>query len=292
MNFKRLETFLWVATLGSFHKAAKRLHTTQPAISTRIAALEEELNVKLFDRDRGGIVLTTKGQELLPYAEKIVFLSGQLRKKADESVSLSGLLRLGVSETIVHTWLPQFLRRLYEQLPNLDVELTVDVTANLRKELLDRSIDLAFLMGPVSEYSIVNHDLCVFPLVWAASPKLSVPCRRVALEELIKWPVLTYARNTKPYSEISMKLRELETPPARIFSSSSLAASIRMTLDGYGLGTLPRDVIKKELKEQKLIELDASWVPSDLRFTASHPSVPHNPIVERATEIAIEAAEV
>lgn len=90
MNFKRLETFIWVATLGSFRKAAEHQHTTQPAISNRIAALEDELGVRLFERESGHSKLTSKGQELLPYAEKIVFMAQQLRKRADRGASLSG----------------------------------------------------------------------------------------------------------------------------------------------------------------------------------------------------------
>jgi DNA-binding transcriptional LysR family regulator len=85
MNFKRLETFVWVATLGSFRKAAERQYTTQPAISSRIAALEEELGAKLFVP--GPVALTAKGKELLPYAEKIIFMSEQLRKRANLSLS-------------------------------------------------------------------------------------------------------------------------------------------------------------------------------------------------------------
>jgi DNA-binding transcriptional LysR family regulator len=89
MNFKRLETFVWVATLGSFRKAAERQYTTQPAISSRIAALEEELGAKLFVREvgPGPVALTAKGKELLPYAEKIIFMSEQLRKRANLSLS-------------------------------------------------------------------------------------------------------------------------------------------------------------------------------------------------------------
>lgn len=72
MNYKRLETFVWVASLGNFRKAAERLHTTQPAISARISGLEAELGVKLFEREGGSspIMLTSKGKELLPYVEK------------------------------------------------------------------------------------------------------------------------------------------------------------------------------------------------------------------------------
>ena len=83
MNFKRLETFVWVATLGSFRKAAERQYTTQPAISSRIQALEEELGVKLFERDGGPgpVALTAKRKELLPYAEKLIFMATHSRGK-------------------------------------------------------------------------------------------------------------------------------------------------------------------------------------------------------------------
>ena len=79
MNYKRLETFVWVASLGNFRKAAERLHTTQPAISARISGLEAELGVKLFEREGGSspIALTSKGKELLPYVEKILYQTDQ-----------------------------------------------------------------------------------------------------------------------------------------------------------------------------------------------------------------------
>ncbi len=287
MNFKRLETFIWVATLGSFRKAAERLYTTQPAISTRIAALEEELGVQLFERESGKTLLTSKGQELLPFAEKIVFMSEQLRKRADRVALLSGILRLGVSETIVHSWLPQFFRELHKAVPNLDVEITVDVTSNLRTGLMDRSLDLAFLMGPVSEPKMENRELCSFPLMWVASPDLKLPNRRLDLEELAEWPIVTYARNTKPFAEISQKFSQLDELPARFYSSSSLAACRRLTIDGIGVSTLPLSVIADELKSGQLVRLDTAWTPSQLEFTASYPNVPFNPVAELAANLAV-----
>lgn len=291
MNFKRLETFIWVATLGSFRKAAERLYTTQPAISTRIAALEEELGVQLFERESGKTLLTSKGQELLPFAEKIVFMSEQLRKRADRVALLSGILRLGVSETIVHSWLPQFFRDLHKAVPNLDVEITVDVTSNLRTGLMGRSLDLAFLMGPVSEPKIENRALCSFPLLWVASPNLNLPDRRLELEELAAWPIVTYARNTKPFAEISQKFSQLDELPARFYSSSSLAACRRLTIDGIGVSTLPLSVIADELRSGQLVQLDTAWTPSQLEFTASYPSVPFNPVAELAANLAVGVSE-
>ena len=95
MNFKHIETFFWVAKLRSFSKTAEQQFTTQPAISSRIAAFEKELGVKLFEREGNNTVrLTPKGRELLPYAEKIMFLSKELANTANKSASFSGLLRI------------------------------------------------------------------------------------------------------------------------------------------------------------------------------------------------------
>ncbi len=292
MNYKRLETFVWVASLGSFRKAAERQFTTQPAISARISALEEELGVRLFEREGGPgpVTLTAKGLELLPYAEKIIFMSEQLRKRADPTQALSGVLRLGVSETMVHTWLPDFLGRLHTDMPNLNVELTVDTTNNLRQELLSRSLDLGFFMGPVSDPAIINHDLCTFPLTWVASPELGLPDKLLYPEDLARWPIITYARNTRPNTEIRLKFRELEGQPARFFASSSLAACRQLALGAVGISTLPYVMIARELEEGSLIEVNASWTPSKLRFTASWHAEPFSGLVEVVAELAVKVA--
>ena len=227
-SLRQLETFVWVAALGNFRKAAQQLNTTQPTISTRIAGLENQLRVKLFERDTGSVRLTSKGQELLPYAEKVLRMADLLRERTENDSALSGVLRLGVSETIVHTLLPTFLSELHDLYPNIDVEITVDVTINLRNELVSRNLDLAFLMGPISEYRIDNIDLASFPLVWAASPLLGIDVTRpLTMDELVKYPILTYVRITRPHVEIESYLRNHCELPARIFPSSSLAACLQ-----------------------------------------------------------------
>ena len=70
MNLRQLEAYLWVARLGSFSKTAERLFTTQPAISSRIGNLEDELQVRLFERDGSRVRLTAAGRGLMRYAEE------------------------------------------------------------------------------------------------------------------------------------------------------------------------------------------------------------------------------
>ena len=72
INLKQLEAFVWVADLGSFRKAADRLNTTQPNVSSRIALLEGAMKRKLMERDAGSVRLTSKGIQMLDYARKVL----------------------------------------------------------------------------------------------------------------------------------------------------------------------------------------------------------------------------
>ncbi len=292
MNINNLKTYVWVASLGSFRKAAEILHTTQPAVSNRIASLESELGVILFERVPGPapIALTAKGVELLPFAEKILLLQEEIKQRGMNKNKDSGIIRIGVSETIVHSWLPAFLQTLNIEMPNLEVELTVDVTTELSKALAARTIDLAFLMGPVLEPTTVNLALCNFPLVWVAGAGLDIPDRRLELDELTQWPILTYARNTKPFREIKDRFREESSKSVRFISSSSLAACFRLAVDNVGVATLPKSMVQQALAHQVVKALDVAWTPTELNFTATYLASPYNSLVESSARLAVRTA--
>ncbi|MBE7637205.1 LysR family transcriptional regulator [Sneathiella sp. P13V-1] len=289
MNLKQLETFVWVSTLGSFRKAAKKLNTSQPAISSRIVALEETLGVELFRRHAGSFELTAKGVELLPQAQKLILQAERFKEKACESNALSGILRLGASETIVHTWLSDFLNKAHKQFPNVNIEVSVDVTANMRNELVARSLDLAFLMGPISEYSIHNEELKSFELKWVCSSDFDIS-DIVSIEEMFAHPIMTYARNTRPFAEVQAFARGIDIENLRLFPSTSLAAIMRMTLDGLGIAMLPTTMVEEEIAKGRLKVIESNWQPSNLEFTASYSREPFNPIVEKMAELAITTA--
>ena len=95
-DFKAIETFMWVVTLGSFRGAAQKLNTTQPAISQRIAQLEREVGVKLLQRDRRMVLPTPSGRQLMVYAEKLIGLRSEMLAAVGDS------LGLGTDKLTVH----------------------------------------------------------------------------------------------------------------------------------------------------------------------------------------------
>jgi len=288
LNLEQLRTFQSVVRLGGVRKAADALHLTQPAVTARIRNLEETLQCALFDRVGGGMQLTKRGELLLSYAEKFEHLSQMVAKDVVDPEGIEGRLRLGVSETIAQCWLPDLVARLHRLYPKLEIELNVEISINLRSALLKRELDLAVLLGPISEYSIDNVVLPGFELAWYRSASGPDTVNDAAL---LRRPVLSYARNTRPYRELKDMLLARVGPDTRIFPCSSLSACFRLVEADLGVAALPRALGTPYVQQGQIREFSPGWVPSPLVFTASYLGDPRSNIVESAAEVALEIAQ-
>ena len=286
INLKQLEAFVWVSDLGSFRKAAERLNTTQPNISTRISTLEKTLNVQLFERDTGVVHLTVQGKRLLTHARKVLKAREKLIEAADQTHLFNDVLRLGVTELVVRTWLREFMKAFKLQYPNIIVELTVDLSTNLEKDLMDRSIDLAFQNGPFDYKLTGSRALGVYPLIWIASPDTKLKSKtRLSLEQLVEFPILTNSRGTHPYDQIQSHFAKHRDIAVRLVTSSNLTSCIHMAVDSYGIASVPHAMVINELKNKELIRLNYSWTPNSLEFFARYE-------VDRSPEYVVHASKL
>lgn len=287
LNLDQLNTFIAVVRLGGVRKAATGLNLTQPAVTARIRNLETTLGCTLFDRRSGSMRLTKRGELLLSHAEKFEQLAQQVEKDVVDPSGIEGHLRLGVSETIAQCWLPDLVSRLHEKHPKLEIEFNVDISVNLRAGLLDRQIDLAILLGPISDYAVDNVQLPGFDLAWYASADLPDDLTEA---EYLSRPVLTYARNTRPYRELRETLSARIGPAVSLFPSSSLSACFRLVEANMGVAALPRILGQHLVTERRIREFDPGWVPSPLQFSVSYMADPKSHIVEAAAIMAVEVA--
>src|SRR5690606_8305639 len=131
MNLRFLETFVWVARLKSFRLTAEKLFSTQASISSRIAALEDELGTRLFLRDSKGVSLTPEGQKVLEYAERMIDTMQALKQSSSDTGNIQGRIRVGAMDTVIHTWLSPFVTRVMARYPAVEIELTADTARNL-----------------------------------------------------------------------------------------------------------------------------------------------------------------
>lgn len=286
INFEQLSTFLAVVRHGGVRKAALALNLTQPAATARIKNLEESLGCELFERRSSGMRLTKRGELLLAHAEKFEHLMELVDRDVVDPAGVEGRLRLGVSETIAQCWLPDLISRLHTIYPRLEIEFNVDISLHLRESLLNREIDLAILLGPISEHKVNNIELPGFDLAWYAAGSRKDPCQAADLTR----PVLTYARNTRPYRELKEMLFERVGPDVSLFPSSSLSACFRLVEADLGLAVLPRALGREFVAAGRIAEFDPGWVPSPLQFTASYLGEPKSYLIETAAKTALEVA--
>ncbi|HLH92799.1 MAG TPA: LysR family transcriptional regulator [Xanthobacteraceae bacterium] len=289
IEFKTLETFVWVANLRSFRGAAEKLHTTQPAVSMRIAQLEETLKVPLFERDRRRVAPTEKGRELIGYAERLLRLRAEMIEAVGDPSTMRGLVRLGVAETIVHTWLPAFIERVNTAYPNLELEIEVDISTNLHDRLVGRDLDLAFLLGPAAHPNIHSRPLCAFPLAFMAHMDIKLGKKPVALADIARHPVITYSRNTEPYAALRELFARAGLQPT-IHASASLATVVHMALDGIGIATLPPAILPGMAARGRLRAIATEANLPSLNFVMSWPAAPERLAVRKVADIAAEVA--
>ena len=290
VDLKALETFLWVVTLGSFRGAAQKLNTTQPAISQRIAQLERDLGVKLLQRERPLASPTAPGRQLMVYAEKLIALRAEMMVAIGERTAMRGVMRLGVAETIVHTWLPQLIKRVNATYPQLSLEIEVDITPNLRARLMAQEIELAFLVGRFDAPAVRNLALCDYPIGFLASPALNLGGRLITIDELARHPMITFPRKTVPYENVRALFNKPNLPPITLHASASLATVIHMAIEGIGVAVIATAIVKDQLSDGRLQALTTDLVIEPLTFSASWLDSPDTTAIETVAALASEIA--
>jgi DNA-binding transcriptional LysR family regulator len=289
-DFKAIETFLWVVNLGSFRGAAQKLNTTQPAISQRIAQLEREMGVKLLQRDHRMASPTPSGRQMMLYAEKLIGLRTEMMAAVGDRSAMRGVLRLGVAETIVHTWLSRLIKSVNEAYPNLSLEIEVDITPNLNARLLAQEIELAFVLGPSSAPSVRNLVLCDYAVGFLASPTLGLGDGPLTVKDLAKFPIITFPRKTQPYEIVRSLFNRPELPPIRLHASASLATVIHMAIEGLGIAVIPTAIVQNELASGQLKLLSTGLEIQPLTFSASWLASPDTAAVELVADLASKVA--
>ncbi|MDX2104055.1 MAG: LysR family transcriptional regulator [Alphaproteobacteria bacterium] len=290
LDLKTLEVFVWIARLGSYRAAAEKLNTTQPALTGRIQTLEARLGVTLFDRGARGATLTATGRTLLDYAERMLALRAEALRHVAADGAIQGIVRLGVSETIVHTWLPLLIERTHSTHPQVTLEIEVDTTPNLRAGLLEHRLDLAFLLGPLSDPRTVSQPLSSYPMAWVARPNLLPAGSTLDQTTLGSWPIITYPRNTRPYMAIRERLALAGEAPPRIYANASLSTIVRMALDGIGIAAIPPVLVAADLDAGRLVVLPSPITLPPMTFTATWTLTPDRHVAEAIATLAAGVA--
>lgn len=292
INFKQIEAFVWVADLQSFRRAAERLNTTQPNISARVSNLEDMLGIKLMDRDAGSVRLTSKGKQMLDEARNILRSAEKFIDAAGRASQVPSTIKVGVTEMIANTWLRLFLRAVKDLYPNLNIELVVDLSANLKPQLHSRAIDIAFQNGPFRRTTTGSEDLGRFPFVWVGSPDLPITrMTNPTKEDMQALPILAHSRDARQYSEMETHFGASKRGTTKLTSSSSISPCLHMAMEGMGITVLPAAMARPYIADGRLKEIKYAWVPEPLEFLARYDAATASATVERIAALARDIAQ-
>lgn len=292
MNFKQIDSFLWTARLGSFSAAARRLNTTQPAISMRIGELERSLGVTLFDRSARALQLTPDGREFADYARRIADLAMEAETRLGDRTQLTGRLKLGVTESVALTWLSTLVVRLNEEFPAMLIDLDVNLTNVIWRKLRGGELDLAILPGPAIGADLATTYLGAILYTWMASPKMGLggPGRRLGPNDLDSVPVITLSEESNLHDIINAWFGKSSAAPRRINVCNSLGVVAELTTAGLGISMLPPSIFDGEITSGRLYELRTGPRIKPLEFWAVQSRRRQTPVTETIARFASEAS--
>ncbi|MFJ7312370.1 LysR family transcriptional regulator [Pseudomonas sp. NPDC098747] len=269
MNLKFLETFVWVARLKSFRLTADKLFTTQASISSRIAVLEGELGVKLFLRDSRGVSLTPEGLKVLDYAEQMLDTMQALKQSIETRSSKVGRVRIGVMDTVIHTWLSPLVAQMTDVYPRVEIELVADTSLNLCDQLQKGFLDLILQTDLVRHESVRSLELASHPLGWIVASNSIYNRDYADLAELAQERIITYSKNSRPHQDILALMQASGVLAPRLNCVNSVSAITRLLRDGFGIGALPPVLVAEELARGELTLLGIDKTPPALQVVVS-----------------------
>ena len=196
MELRQLEYFREIASTGSINEAARHLNMSQPPLSYQIRQLENELNVKLFDRTSKGVTLTEAGKLLYDRSGNLL----EYARSTELEVSKTGkkrILRIGLTPTTVDTIMP-YISQFSKKNPDVNFEVHDGITYSLYQYLLDGIIDISVARTPLRLDEVSYTELCSEPMIAVSAPENTASSLKLA--DLLHRPLILYRR----YEELIM----------------------------------------------------------------------------------------
>ena len=285
MDFPQLEAFLEAANRGSFRRAADALYLSQPSVSARVQALEDEVGVALFHRTARGVRLTDMGRTFLPFAQRSM---DTLRrgKEVLESVrqTSTGILNIATARVIGTYVLPETLHRFHQLHPDANLHIKVGGSSEVLQMVVNEEVQLGlarFMQHPDvdalhlydEEAVLVVHPEHPFARTGAA-----------AMAQVAQEPLIVYDPGdpgSSYFQFINRVCRDAGVTPKVEMNLDSVEAAKNMVQLGLGISFLPRSGVRRELDSGSLSLIALAGTPVVLlpTYVLLRRSQQHGPVV-------------
>lgn len=261
MDLATLNAFVAIAETGSFSLAGERLHLTQPAVSKRLAALEAQLNVRLFDRLGRETDLTEAGRALLPRAYQIInVLDDTRRALTNLNGDVSGRLCLATSHHIGLHRLPPLLRTFTRAYPKVNLDIRFLDSEIAYEEILHGRVEVAVItLAPQTAAPVRATNVWDDPLDFVVAPEHPLAQKKgITLADVAAYPAVFPGGNTFTH-HIAQRLFEREGLAPNITMSTNYLETIKMMVSiGIAWSVLPRTMLDDQVVRLPLPDVQLS----------------------------------
>lgn len=262
MNIRQLTCFVTVSELLNFSKAAKQLYISQSAVSLQIQALEEEIGVRLFDRDNRNVRLTPAGSSFLEDARAILRRSEDAVLRARQtSTEITGHLSFGFVKGYEKTSLAEVLADFHVKYPNISLNLVRDNVGELYDGILagqiDYALNLCYSMESLAGMQTRILKKCPLLALVPSSHPLS---HRTSIRrsELREYPLVDIKKNENRYGEKSVITKAFTDAgflPHIVYTSDDIETSILAVAIGIGYALMPSYITDAIPSKEKVIAI-------------------------------------
>lgn len=247
MEFRNLYSFLRVAEVGNFTRAAEEMGYAQSTVTAQIQQLENELGVPLFERIGKKNMLTIYGQQLIMQANQI--LQSVERMKAlgeSDPMSIQATLRIGIVESLLSSLLLEVVGTFRETYPNLSLQIRLGVTTELFELLRHNEVDLIFTIGDHwdtkdCECAASHREQAVF---FAAKGHPFIHTESLSLNEVLKQPLILTGEKTFLYQELSKLAFHYGKELKPCIQTDSAKVIVDMVNQDLGISLLPEYLVR------------------------------------------------
>lgn len=260
MEIRNITTFMRVAELNSFSKAAEQLGYSQSAVTVQIRQLEQELNIRLFERIGKHIRLTEDGNQFLSRALDILNAVDAAKTVSHKQESPSGTLRIGTAESLLISVLPSIIMEFRKRCPHVEISIRTGGIGELFDMVKQNDVDLLFFLDKKINFpewiKVFEHSESI---VFVASSKHPLTkCRNIPLETIFEEPFLLTEKSISYRYELEQMAAAANVEIHPFLETGNTEVITKLLLQNAGISYLPEYVVRDYIRANRLAILDVA----------------------------------
>mgnify|MGYP001200779793 CR=1 FL=1 len=260
MDIRNLETFIQVAELCNFTKAAEKLGYSQSTVSFQIRQLENELDLRLFERVNHNVSLTAEGREVLSHAYEICRIAGSMRRDAITDETLSGNIRLAMSDSLLIHLLNNRFLEFRNKYPQISLLITSAKTETMFQMINQNEADLVYTLDSHiyhAAYKIVKETK--IPLHFAVAKNHPLASKkRITIQDLLNEPFILTEKGMSYRRLLDEKLASMSLEVSPVLETGNTDLICSLVAQNAGITFLPDFAMKSCESSGSLVFLDIS----------------------------------